>query len=41
MTTENSILDAIKWDDAGLVPAIAQQHDTGQVLMVDGGFTAK
>ena len=28
------IIDAIKWDDAGLVPAIAQQYDTGRVLMV-------
>ena len=28
------ILDKLKWDDAGLIPAIAQQHDTGKVLMV-------
>ena len=27
-------LDAIKFDADGLVPAIAQQHDTGEVLMV-------
>jgi phosphoribosyl-AMP cyclohydrolase len=27
-------LDAIKFDVEGLVPAIAQQHDTGEVLMV-------
>jgi phosphoribosyl-AMP cyclohydrolase len=27
-------LDAIRFDAAGLVPAIAQQHDTGQVLML-------
>jgi len=27
-------LDEIKWDDAGLVPAIAQDHETGEVLMV-------
>jgi phosphoribosyl-AMP cyclohydrolase len=27
-------LNAIKFDDDGLVPAIAQQHDTGEVLMV-------
>jgi phosphoribosyl-AMP cyclohydrolase len=33
MTTA-SVLDAIKFDSAGLVPAIAQQHDTGEVLMV-------
>ena len=26
-------LNAIKFDDDGLVPAIAQQHDTGEVLM--------
>ena len=30
----NSVLDKIKWDARGLVPAIAQQHDTGKVLMV-------
>lgn len=28
------ILDKLKWDDAGLIPAIAQQHDSGKVLMV-------
>jgi phosphoribosyl-AMP cyclohydrolase len=27
-------LEAIKFDAAGLVPAIAQQHDTGEVLMM-------
>jgi len=27
-------LDAIKFDPDGLVPAIAQQHDTGEILMV-------
>ncbi|MBR9828853.1 MAG: phosphoribosyl-AMP cyclohydrolase [Oceanospirillales bacterium] len=27
-------LDQIKWDDKGLVPAIAQDHQTGRVLMV-------
>lgn len=27
-------LDAIKWDANGLVPAIAQDHRTGRVLMV-------
>jgi len=36
--TENSdfeaVLDAIRFDDNGLVPAIAQQHDTGEVLML-------
>jgi len=29
-----SIFDEIKWDASGLAPAIAQQHDTGKVLMV-------
>ena len=28
-----AVLDAIKFDAAGLVAAIAQQHDTGEVLM--------
>ncbi len=27
-------LDEIKWDRDGLVPAIAQDHETGEVLMV-------
>lgn len=27
-------LDAVKWDAEGLVPAIAQEHDSGKVLMV-------
>lgn len=26
-------LDEISWDDNGLVPVIAQEHDTGKVLM--------
>ena len=26
-------LDTIKWDDKGLVPVIAQEHATGDVLM--------
>lgn len=26
-------LDAIKWDEHGLVPAIAQEHESGDVLM--------
>jgi phosphoribosyl-AMP cyclohydrolase len=29
-----SDLDALKFDDRGLVPAIVQQHDTGEVLMM-------
>ena len=28
------VLDAIRFDAAGLVPAVAQQHDTGEVLML-------
>ena len=27
-------LDAIKWDDRGLVPAIAQEVDSGKLLMM-------
>lgn len=41
MTTQNTVsavqpevLDAIKWNEAGLVPAIAQEHDSGKILMV-------
>lgn len=29
-----SWLDAVRWDDQGLVPAIAQDHLSGRVLMV-------
>lgn len=29
-----TILDEIKWNESGLITAIAQQHDTGKVLMV-------
>jgi phosphoribosyl-AMP cyclohydrolase len=29
-----AVLDALIFDEAGLIPAIAQQHDTGEVLMV-------
>jgi phosphoribosyl-AMP cyclohydrolase len=32
--TSDAILDAIAFDERGLVPAIAQQHDTGEVLMM-------
>ena len=28
------ILDTIRWNDDGLVPAIAQEHDSGRVLTV-------
>ncbi len=30
----DAALDAVRYDDRGLVPAIVQQHDTGEVLMV-------
>ena len=30
----DQVLDAIAFDERGLVPAIAQQHDTGEVLMM-------
>jgi phosphoribosyl-AMP cyclohydrolase len=29
-----AVLAAVRFDAAGLVPAIAQQHDTGEVLMM-------
>jgi len=32
--SEQDILAAIRFDATGLVPAIAQQHDTGEVLML-------
>lgn len=28
------MLDSLKYDASGLIPAIAQQHDTGEVLML-------
>lgn len=31
---EPAIADRLKRNDAGLVPAIVQQHDTGEVLML-------
>jgi len=36
MSTKNIdiLMMSLKFDDNGLVPAIAQQHDTGDVLMV-------
>jgi phosphoribosyl-AMP cyclohydrolase len=33
MSAPESLIDAIRFDAAGLVPAIAQQHDSGEVLM--------
>lgn len=32
--SNDAILDVIAFDERGLVPAIAQQHDTGAVLML-------
>lgn len=32
--TTDAVLAAIRFDANGLVPAIAQQHDTGEVLMM-------
>ncbi len=29
-----ALIDAVAFDAAGLVPAVAQQHDTGEVLMM-------
>ena len=29
-----SVLDQIRFDSAGLAPAVAQQHDTGELLML-------
>ena len=34
MTAEAELLREIRFDDRGLVPAIAQQHDSGEVLMM-------
>lgn len=31
---KTAIEDTLKYNEAGLVPAIAQQHDTGEVLML-------
>ena len=33
-TTVAAVLDALVFDANGLIPAIAQQHDTGEVLML-------
>ncbi len=32
--SQSQWLDEIKWDDKGLIPAIAQETDTGKILMV-------
>jgi phosphoribosyl-AMP cyclohydrolase len=34
MTDATPLLAAMRFDAAGLVPCIAQQHDTGEVLMM-------
>ena len=31
---DRSLFDALHFDAAGLIPAVAQQHDTGEVLML-------
>jgi len=33
MNDYNQILDALKWDDQGLIPAIAQDAESGKILM--------
>jgi len=33
LPASEALLAAITWNAAGLVPAVAQQHDTGEVLM--------
>ncbi|MCK0715759.1 phosphoribosyl-AMP cyclohydrolase [Chromohalobacter sarecensis] len=30
----STLLDAARWNDDGLIPAIAQQHESGEVLMM-------
>ncbi len=32
--SELALTDEVRFNEAGLVPAIAQQHDTGEVLMM-------
>jgi phosphoribosyl-AMP cyclohydrolase len=32
--TESTFIDGLAYDANGLIPAIAQQHDTGEVLMM-------
>lgn len=33
MADQNNWLDEVRWDENGLVPVIAQEHDTGDVVM--------
>lgn len=32
--TTSKLLQQINWNEAGLIPAIAQEYDTGKILMV-------
>jgi phosphoribosyl-AMP cyclohydrolase len=32
--TRTQLIDAVRFDDQGLAPCIAQQHDSGEVLML-------
>ncbi len=32
--SDKALIDEIAFDDKGLVPAVAQRHDTGEVLML-------
>lgn len=32
--TPNEVLTVLKWNDQGLIPVIAQAHDTGEILMM-------
>ena len=34
LLSHDAFLEAVKYDESGLVPVIAQSHATGQVLMV-------
>lgn len=34
MEAFNNIISTVKFNESGLVPAIAQQHDSGEVLMM-------
>lgn len=33
-SSADAVLSVLRFDSAGLIPAIAQQHDTGEVLMM-------
>ncbi len=34
MSEEQTIWDNLKWNDGGLIPVVAQQYDSGEVLML-------